>query len=116
VIINRKRVVIFALVLTFVILAIVGIALAIVFTREGVTVSSGTFSRWSTQVSGTAWTVSAGRANGNARMDRTFTAEELANLRVLGGAEGGVARLVVIHGDYRLSMYARTRRGVLPKM
>jgi len=101
----RKRIFIFGIILALVIMAVVGVILATTFSREGVTVTSGTFSNWSAEVGDDYWSVSARRANGSARIDLTLTAAELANLRVGGTAAGGDVRLVIIQGDYQHSLY-----------
>jgi hypothetical protein len=81
-------------------IALVAGILIFVFTREGITVNSGSFSgKRPSNISGGVWKAELLTANGHSRVDYTFSADDLASMRVDSTNSAGRISLVITQGD-----------------
>lgn len=93
---KKKTVVIVA---ALVIVAVLGVVLSVVFTREGVVVQSGFSSNYSSYMKNDTWVATAKSINGNSRVDVTLNAENLAAFRVDATNDSGKVFLKLTQGD-----------------
>ena len=113
---NKKKIIAITAVVAFVIIGIVAASGVFFLNREGVAVNSGTFSATSgsvgftfgvgvgsrngiSNVSNNTWRATPYRANGNSRVDYTFTAANLEAMTVRSTNDEGRISLVFIQGD-----------------
>lgn len=100
----KKRVVIIGVAAMLVIAVIVAVVLAVIFTREGVVVKSGSSSVAISYVKNDTWTTTASSVNGNYRVDKTFDSGNLASFHASSTNSIGKIVLKLIQGDVEKSI------------
>ncbi|MCL1883203.1 MAG: hypothetical protein FWF81_05550 [Defluviitaleaceae bacterium] len=114
---NRKKIIALTVIVAIVIIVVAVVALAILpFNREGIAFSSGTFTSTSSgagftfgvqagsrngiyNVTDNTWRATPYRANGNSRVDYTFTAANLEAMTVESTNAEGRISLTFTQGD-----------------